>query len=73
MAETCTKIFSIKWRFHLYVFRLSNIAAYCSMKLFSFAKTPKICNFQPCANKRMFRMKALEYEDDKKIFELLVL
>ena len=72
-AETCTKIFSMKWRFHQYLIPLSNIAAYCSMKLFSFFKTPKICDLQPCANKHTFRMKTLKYEDDKKIVEFLVL
>ena len=36
------------------------------MKLFSFPKTPKICDLQPCTNKRTFRMKkTLEYKDDK--------
>ena len=73
MAETYTKIFSIKRRFHQYTFCLSNIAAYRRMNLFSFAKMPKICDLQPCANKRTFQMKTLEYEDDKKIFEFLVL
>ena len=73
MAETYTKIFGMKQRSHQYIFRSSNIAAYCSMKLFSFAKMPKICDLQPCANKRMFRTKTLEYEDDKILFELLVL
>ena len=72
MAETYTKIFSMKWQFYQYIFRLSNITAYCSMT-FSFPKMPKICDFQPYANKRMFQMKTLEYEDDKKIFEFLVL
>ena len=37
------------------------------MKLFS--KTPKICNLQPCTSKYIFRMKTLEYEDNKKILD----
>ena len=72
-AETCIKIFSMKWRFYQYILRLLNIAVYCSMNLFSFPKTQKNRDFQPCANKRMFRMKTLKYEDDKKTFEFLVL
>ena len=60
----------MKRRFHQYIFRLSNIAAYCSMKLFSFPKTPKICDLQPSQTKRMFRMKKLKYEDDKKDFRI---
>ena len=51
MAETCTKIFIMKWRIHQYISRLSNIAVYRSMKLFSFAKMSKSCDLQPCANK----------------------
>ena len=40
------------------------------MKLFSFLKTPKICNLQPCANKHTFQMKTLEYKDDKTFFPI---
>ena len=72
-TETYTKIFSMKWRIYQYIFRLSNIAAYWSIKLFSFPKMPKICDFQPCANKHTLRMQTLEYKDNKTIFEFLVL
>ena len=73
MAETCTKIFSMKQQFHQYTFYSLKIVAYCSMKLFSSPKTPKICNLQPCANKHTFLPKTLEYEDNKKIFKSLEL
>ena len=38
------------------------------MELFSFLETPKIRNLQPCANKRTYLTKTLEYGDDKKHF-----
>ena len=41
--------------------------------MISFVKMPKICDFQPCANKRTFQMKTLEYKDNKNIFEFIVL
>ena len=72
-AETCTTIFSMKWRFHQYKFYLLKIAAYSSVKLFSSPKMPKICDLQPCANKCTFRTKTLEYKDNKKIFKFLEL
>ena len=73
MAETCTKIFSMKWQFHQYTICLLKIAAYCSIKLFSFNKTLKICDLQQCVNKCMFQTETLEYKDDAKIFEFFEL
>ena len=35
------------------------------MKLFSFPKTLKIFDLQPCTNKHKFQMKTLECKDDK--------
>ena len=35
-----------------------------------FPNTPKICNFQPCANKRTYLMKTIKYKDDKKDFQI---
>ena len=37
---------------------------------FSFSKMPKICDLQPCTNKRTFQMKTLEYKDDEKNFQI---
>ena len=72
-AEICTKILSMKRRFHQYTFYLLKIVAYSRMKLFSSPKTLKTCDLQPCPNKRTFRTKALGYGDDKMIFEFLEL
>ena len=55
-AETYTKIFSIKQRFHQYTFYLLKVVAYSSMK-FSSPKTLKIYDLQPCANKARFERK----------------
>ena len=44
-AETCTKFFSTKRLFHQYIVSLLNIAAYCSMELFSFLKHQKFAIF----------------------------
>ena len=43
------------------------------MELFSFLETPKIRDLQPFANKHTYLTKALEYGDDKNIFEFLKL
>ena len=63
----------MKQQFRQYLVSLLNIAAYFSMELFSFLETPKIRDLQPCANKRTYLTKTLEYGDDKKIFEFLEL
>ena len=43
------------------------------MELFSFLETPKIRDLQPCANKRTYLTKTLEYGDDENIFAFLEL
>ena len=43
------------------------------MELFSFLEMPKIRDLQPCANKRTYLTKTLEYGDDINIFEFLEL
>ena len=73
MAETCTKLFSMKRRFDEYIVSLLNITAYCSMELLSFLKMLKIHDHQPCANKCMYLTNTLKYEDNKNIFEFLEL
>ena len=40
------------------------------MELFSFLEMPKICDLQPCANKRTYLTKTLEYGDDEKHFQI---
>ena len=76
MAETCTKIFIMKWRFHQYIFCLSNITAYCSNEaVFFFSYNAE--NLQSSTMRKKMHASneniTLEYEDDKKIFEFLVL
>ena len=63
----------MKQRFHEYIVSLLNIAAYCSMELFSFLEMPKTRDLQPCASKRTYLTKTLEYENDKNILEFLEL